>query len=133
MNVRQPVAENAAKLRKIIAAGAPRIQLRLEQSHQVHFAWFLLLNQDRQLALLTSFDGDFDTYLEHFAQRVGPLFDKLFECLDDPPPLPVADFPQEFVAKVRRYNATPVGPYFYSAYPQATVADVQRALPAKPA
>ena len=128
MPVRPPVAVNAELLKTIIAVGAPRIELKLAESRQVHFAWFLLLDNDSQLALFTTFDGDFDTYLKHFALEVGTLFDKLFECLADPPPMPVAQYPDEFVAKVRQYHRTPVGSYFFSAYPQARVSDIASAL-----
>ena len=128
MPVRPPLAVNAELLKTIIAVGAPRIEFKLAESRQVHFAWFLLLDNDSQLALFTTFDGDFDTYLKHFALEVGALFDKLFECLADPPPLPVAQYPDEFVAKIRQYQRTPVGSYFFSAYPQARVADIQCAL-----
>lgn len=128
MPVRAPVAENAALLKAIIAVGAPRIEFKLAESRQVHFAWFLLLENDSQLALFTTFDGDFDAYLKHFALEVGALFDKLFECLADPPPLPVAQYPDEFVAKVKQYNRTPVGGYFFSAYPRDRVPEIQAAL-----
>ena len=128
MPVRAPVAANAELLKTIIAVGAPRIEFKLAESRQVHFAWFLLLDNDSQLALFTTFDGDFDTYLKHFALEVGTLFDKLFDCLADPPPLPVAQYPDEFVAKIRQYQRTPVGSYFFSAYPQAPVASIQAAL-----
>ena len=128
MPVRPPVAANAELLKTIIAVGAPRIEFKLAESRQVHFAWFLLLDNDSQLALFTTFDGDFDTYLKHFALEVGSLFDKLFECLADPPPMPVAQYPDEFVAKVRQYHRTPVGSYFFSAYPQARVSDIASAL-----
>ena len=95
--------------------GAPRIEFKLAESRQVHFAWFLLLDNDSQLALFTTFDGDFDAYLKHFALEVGTLFDKLFDCLADPPPLPVAQYPDEFVAKVKQYNRTPLGGYFFNS------------------
>lgn len=128
MPLRAPVAANAEKLKAIIAVGAPRIELKLRESNQVHFAWFLLLDNDSQLALFTTFDGDFDAYLKHFALEVGSLFDKLFECLADPPPLPVDQYPDEFVAKVKQYHRTPLGGYFFSAYPQHRVSEIHAAI-----
>lgn len=128
MPIKAPVAENADKLRKTIAAAAPRIEFKLDAARHVHFAWFLLLDGDTKLGLFTTFDGAFDEYLKHFARTVGPLFDTLFACLDDAPPLPVADHAEAFVAKARQYNAAPVGGYFYSAYPKAPVVAVQQGL-----
>lgn len=128
MKIKAPVAANAEKLKSVIGVGAPRIELRLAQSRQVHFAFFLLLENESKLALFTTYDGGLDAYIKHFALHVGSLFDKLFECLEDAPPLPVAQHPEEFVDAVRRYNAQPLGNYFYSAYPQATVAALLQAL-----
>ncbi len=128
MNVKSPIAENAAKLGRIIAAGAPAIEEALDRSKHVHFAFFQLLNDGRQLALYTVYDGDFDAYIEHFALRVE-LFDKLFECIEDAPPTPVRDYPKEFVETIRRYNRAPLGSYFFSAYGTTTVANVRQAFP----
>ncbi len=132
MPLKTPLSEHAEMVKKIIAYGAPRIQLRLDQSRHVHFAWFNLQNNDSELALHTVFDGDFDAYIEHFALHVGPLFDQLLEHIQNAPPRPVAEFPKEFVDTIRRYNQAPVGGYFYSAYPTRTVDDLQRATQGMP-
>ena len=132
MPIKTPLSEHAEMVKKIIAYGAPRIQLRLDQSRHVHFAWFNLQNNDSELALHTVFDGDFDAYIEHFALHVGPLFDQLLEHIQNAPPLPVAEFPKEFVDTIRRYNQAPAGGYFYSAYPMRTVDDIQRVTKGMP-
>ena len=132
MPIKTPLSEHAEMVKKIIAYGAPRIERRLDQSRHVHFAWFNLQNNDSELALHTVFDGDFDAYIEHFALHVGPLFDQLLEHIQNAPPLPVAEFPKEFVDTIRRYNQAPVGGYFYSAYPKRTVDDLQRATQGMP-
>lgn len=121
MPIKTPIAVHAEMVKKIIAYGAPRIQLRLDQSRHVHFAWFNLQNNDSELALHTVFDGDFDAYIEHFAVHIGPLFDQLLEHIQHAPPLPVAEFPKEFVDTIRRFHQPPVGGYFYSAHPMRTV------------
>ncbi|WP_367847554.1 hypothetical protein [Rhodoferax sp. WC2427] len=132
MPIKTPLSEHAEMVKKIIAYGAPRIQHRLDQSRHVHFAWFNLQNNDSELALHTVFDGDFDAYIEHFALHVGPLFDQLLEHIQHAPPLPVAEFPKEFVDTIRRFHQAPVGGYFYSAHPLRTVdktIPAPRALP----
>ncbi len=127
MPIKKPVAEHAEALKKVIAYGAPRIELRLEQSRHVHFAWFEFMDNDNLLALHTVFDGDFDAYIEHFALQIGPLFDLLLEHIEGAPPLPVAKFPKEFIDTIRRYNRPPAGRYFYSAYPMQTVDKIKGA------
>nr|WP_315182752.1 cytochrome P450 [uncultured Albidiferax sp.] len=121
MPIKTPLSLHAEMVKKIIAYGAPRIQLRLDQSRHVHFAWFNLQNNDSELALHTVFDGDFDAYIEHFAVQIGPLFDQLLEHIQHASPRPVAEFPKEFVDTIRRFNQPPVGGYFYSAHPLQTV------------
>lgn len=124
MNVKQPVPENAAKLKLVIKYGAPQIESSLTASRHVHFAWFVFLENDTKLALFTTYDGDFDAYIEHFALQTGPLFDRLFEYIEDAPPSPVRQFPKEFVETIRRYNEAPVEGYFFSAYPKQSVATI---------
>ncbi len=130
MNVKQPVPENAAKLKLVIKYGAPQIESSLTASRHVHFAWFVFLENDTKLALFTTYDGDFDAYIEHFALQVGPLFDRLLEHIEDAPPRPVRQFPKEFVETIRRYNEAPVEGYFFSAYTKQSVAAIQGAATA---
>jgi hypothetical protein len=95
--------------------------MKLGEAGHVHFAWFEFLENDTKLALHTVYDRDFDAYIEHFALKIGSLFDLLFEHIQDAPPRPVKEFPKEFVDTIRRYNAPPAGDYFFSAYPNADV------------
>lgn len=129
MPIKTPVAENANRLRGIIRNAAPRIQQVLDQSGMVHVAWFEFMEGDTKLALRTVYDGDFDTYIMHFATEAGELFDLIFDCIDPAPPMPVADYPDEFVEMIRRYNRTPLAGYFYSAYPQQKVPDITQYAP----
>jgi hypothetical protein len=126
MRVKSPIALHAARLREIIRCGVPRIESALKGSGIVHFAWFEFMDNDSLLALRTVYDGDFDAYIEHFALKTGDLFDLLFQNLEDAPPMPVAEHPHAFIETVRRFNRTPLGGYFYSAYPCATVAQVSQ-------
>lgn len=125
MKVKEPVSDNAAKLKQIIKYGAPQIEKKLKDARHVHFSWFIFLENDTKLALFTTYDGDFDAYIEHFALEIGVLFDKLFEHIEDAPPAPVSQFPKEFVETIRKYNQSPVQGYFFSAYPTQSVAAIQ--------
>lgn len=124
MKVKMPVSEHAEKLKMVIKYGAPQIESKLNEARHVHFSWFVFLENDTKLALFTTYDGNFEAYIEHFAFQIGPLFDKLFEHIQDAPPLPVEKFPKEFVQTIRRYNETPVEGYFFSAYPTQNVAAI---------
>lgn len=89
----------------------------------VHFARILLLDSNK-VAIITEFDGDFDTYVQDFASALGPVFDAVFQHIEDAPPLPVED-PQNtpaFVEYTRKHHLPPI--YFYSAYPDLTVYNI---------
>jgi cytochrome P450 len=124
MRVKQPLAVHAEALKAVIKYGAPRIEKKLRDAKHVHFASFLFIENDSKLMLQTVYDRDFDSYIEHFALDIGPLFDRIFEHIEDAPPLPVNEFPKEFVDTIRRFNASPAAGYFFSAYPNAEVASI---------
>jgi hypothetical protein len=126
MRLRSPARDNADRVRDIIRAGAPRIEEALRDSRHVHFAWFELIESDTVLVLHTVYDGPFAAYLQHFALRVGDLFDALFACIENPPPTPVDKFPNEFHAHLQRFDRGPVNGYFFSAYPDQEVAHILR-------
>lgn len=128
MRIRPPVRENAGRIIRLIAAGAPTIEDALRESGHVHVAWFGLVSGGTELALYTVYDGEFDAYIEHFALNVE-LFDELFQFIEDPPPTPVRRHPKEFVEKIRQYDRAPVGNYFFSACPTMPVADIRNRLP----
>ena len=128
MKIKSPTAEHAEKLKLVIKHGAPSIEKKLKDARHVHFASFQFLENDTKLALFTVFDRDFDSYIAHFAEQIGPLFDKIFEHIVDAPPLPVDEFPREFVETIRRYNLPPAAGYFFSAHPTATAAQLSSAF-----
>ena len=126
MRIRPPVKDNADRLREVIRSGAPRIEEALREARHVHFAWFELIESDTVLVLHTVYDGPFSAYIQHFALKVGEVFDNLFECIENPPPTPVDKFPNEFVAHIQRYDRAPAMGYFFSAYPNSEVAHILR-------
>jgi hypothetical protein len=75
---------------------------------------------------MTTFDGDFDAYVEHFAVKVS-LFDEQFEFLDVEQKTPIRDHPKQFVDNIRKYRRNPLGDYFFSAYPLVSVAEIRAA------
>jgi len=121
--IKKPVKENAKKLLQLMRAGAPLIEDALDKQKFVHSAYFMLVEDETHLSMMTVYDGDFDAYVEHFAIDV-PLFDEQLKYLEGAPPTPTRKFPKEFVEWIKRHNRAPFGGYFYSAYPNVTVADV---------
>lgn len=126
MRIKAPIKDNVDRVRNVIRAGAPRIERALRESRHVHFAWFEVIEADTVLVLHTVYDGPFGAYLQHFALQAGDLFDVLFQYIEDPPPMPVDKFPNEFVAHLLRYDRAPAMGYFFSAYPRCEVARIIR-------
>ena len=99
-----------------------RIIAALNNLANVHFARFVFLDNN-QLAVITTYDGDFDDYINGFINEVGEIFDKILVHVEDCPPLPVQTYRREFHEFIRAHDLGCVGP-FYTAYPNRTVLDI---------
>ena len=53
----------------------------------VHFSRFMI-EGDEKLLFLSDIDGEGDTHIERLVESAGPLFDAIFEHVDDPPASP---------------------------------------------
>lgn len=119
-------AHEVATLLAEIAAkpeGQNPINNALTKIGTVHFARFVFLS-DLQLAVITSYDGSFDTYIKAFTDDIGDIFDALLSHMTDAPPLPVKDNLPQFLAYVLandRSQINGVRQPLYSAYPDLSV------------
>jgi cytochrome P450 len=118
--IKTPVDVHSQALRQVLAMGAPFIEKVLQDSKMVHFASFVFVENDSKLILFTMYDGDFDTYISHFAREFGHLFDRFFSHMAVQPPMPIRDHPFEFVQYLKRFVVSPVENYYFSAYPETT-------------
>lgn len=98
------------------------VTVALNKLGTVHFARFALLGND-QVAVITTYDGDFDRYINEFIDEIGDVFNALLAHVENAPPLPVQTFRQEFLDYIRTIDRRCVGT-FYSAYPERTVLDI---------
>jgi len=121
--------EDAAKIAALLAGFAKQppdknpINVALTAVGTVHFARFVFLSP-LQLAVITSYDGPFDTYIKAFADKIGEIFDELLQYMVDAPPLPVEQYLPEFLAYVEKNDRSIVAGVrqpLYSAYPELTV------------
>ena len=109
----------------IIAAQKDAIHEALQSLHYVHFARFLPTPDYSALQVVTSYDGDLQSYLMDFVNVLGPVFNALLDFVQDAPRLPVERYPQDFIDFVSRNNMSSNG--VWSAYPLDTVIDIQSA------
>ena len=82
--------------------------------------------ENNHLGFFTIFDGDFEKYIQDFAEKTSFAFDAIFPHVDGAPPTPVAKNAQAFYQWALENNHPPIG--FYSAYPGLGVQDIRALL-----
>jgi hypothetical protein len=131
MNIKSP--EDYAQLNGLLAKmqSAPPEQnpiwVALTKLKTVHFARFVFLSNNTQLAVITTYDGSFDKYINDFVDEIGDVFNALLAHMKDAPPLPVQKNRDAFLAYVKANDLRAIEP-LYSAYPQASVVTILDAL-----
>jgi hypothetical protein len=125
MEIKPPTALHARALKLLLTHAYQRVVDILDEVGTVHFARFIFLENDTKLALMTSYDGSFETYIKNYIEVAGDLFDLMLDHIKDAPPLPVRQYRNEFIEYVRRIDAVSDSP-FYSAYGNLTVQDILR-------
>lgn len=131
MSIKSPQAYQELKALLDQIQGLPPdrnpVVLALNSLRNVHFARFVFLNNNTQLAVITTYDGTFEAYINEFIDAIGDVFNQLLERMDGAPPLPVQKYRNAFLDYVRANDIPTVGT-LYSAYPKATVLDIQTAM-----
>ncbi len=130
------------QLQGVLASHQDAIDAALGVVGTVHYARFVLFDASSpnlqpmanstgpfQLAVITTYDGSFDRYINDFVDHIGWVFDDLLQHMADAPPLPVLRHRREFLDYVHRNDLTCLPP-FYSASPDRTVLDIRAGEPA---
>lgn len=92
----------------------------LEGINTIHDLRFVFLNHDTQLLFATTYDGDWDTYVDDFATKIPDQVDLIFSAVEGWPGIRSPEV-KDFIAK---YQIT--ADAWYVAYPNATVNDIVR-------
>jgi hypothetical protein len=120
--------DSARKLAQLLeqSQSDPNGKLRkaLDGIGTVHFARFVFLENNTKLAVITTFDGELETYLHQFVDQIGDVFDAILRHVSPAPPLPVKEHFSEFRDFIVRNNAQTTGA-LYSAYPHLTVKQIR--------
>src|SRR5947209_16537840 len=88
----------------------------------IHYSRFTILS-DKTLLFLGDFDGEFGPLIADLAMHAGPVFDAIFQHVDNPPSTPVADHPDAFVAWTTGHLVHPLN--LYTAYPDVTAKEIK--------
>src|SRR6476620_10519100 len=118
----------AERLRKKLASDsnfANQNRSVVDRVGTLHDMRFVIFDNDTRLLFASTFDGDWDAYINDFAARIPDLIDVAFGEVDDYPGIKHPNV-KDFIVK-HQVTST----YFYSAYPNASVRDVWKAMKIK--
>jgi hypothetical protein len=88
----------------------------------VHYSRFTVLS-DKTLLFLGDFDGEFAELMANLAKFAGPIFDAIFQYVDNSPPSPVASNSEAFVEWASEHLIQAVN--LYTAYPDVTSKEIK--------
>jgi len=109
----------ADRLRAMLSAQGGHFEFA-DRVGSVHDMRFVIIENDTKLLFATTYDGDWDSYINDFATKIPDVLDKLFSDIDGWPGIASAGF-KDFIA-AHQVTASA----WYCAYPDATVADIRR-------
>jgi hypothetical protein len=118
----------AERLRKKLASSselASKNQGLMDRVGTVHDLRFLIFDNDTRLLFASTFDGDWDAYINDFAAHIPNEIDLVFGEVEDYPGIHSPNI-KDYIVKYQ-VPAT----YFYSAYPNVSVRDVWKAMKIK--
>ena len=118
----------AERLRKKLASDSKftnQNQVFADRIGTLHDLRFVIFDNDTRLLFATTFDDDWDAYINDFAALIPDLIDIVFEEVEDYPGIRSPDI-KDYIVKSQVTST-----YFYSAYPDASVRDIRKAMKVK--
>jgi hypothetical protein len=100
----------------------------IKQIGTIHFARWVIIDNDSRLLFTSNFDGSWENYLRDFSQKTPEGMDRIFGHCDGYPDGGCRDF-EAFKNYVAKYQVTT--DLFYAAYPETSVKGVVEALRVK--
>lgn len=88
----------------------------------IHYSRFTVLS-DKTLLFLGDFDGEFAQLMADLARAAGPIFDAIFQHVNNPPLSPVASNSEVFVEWTAAHLVQAVN--LYTAYPNVTAKEIK--------
>jgi hypothetical protein len=125
MQLKSGGAENMRKKMASDPNFAGQNQVVVDRVGTVHDLRFLIFDNDTRLLFASTFDGDWDAYIDDFATHIPEYIDLTFGEAEGWPGIHSPNV-KDWIVK-HQVPAT----YFYSAYPNASVRDVWKGLKIK--
>src|SRR6266446_8934953 len=111
---------------KLLAEQLPPLMPELFRANDaigtVHYSRFTVLSE-KTLLFLGDFDGEFGQLMADLAKQAGPVFDAIFQHVENPPPTPVSANVDALV----HWAAAHLLPaaITFSAYPDVTAKEIK--------
>jgi hypothetical protein len=112
----------AERMREAHRSLSADLRARLDRVATVHDLRFVIFDNDTRLIFASTFDGEWEAYIDDFATIIPDVIDQEFREVEGYPGIHSPDI-KDFIA---RHQVT--GLTYYSAYPDASVRDVWKAL-----
>ena len=113
---------DAKALAEQLPALMPGLFRAADAAGTIHYSRFTVLSE-KTLLFLGDFDGEFGQLMTDLAAHSGPVFDAIFQHVENPPPTPVADNKDVFVDWAAEHLVTPLN--LYTAYPDVTAKEIK--------
>ena len=118
-------ANAAAQLKQTLAALSTSATSPIAQISTIHFARWVLIDNETRLLFAVDFDGDWNDYLDEFIAKAPDGLDAIFGACEGYPAGGARDADAfKAYVKAHQYDAE----LSYCAYPDATVKDVAAGL-----
>jgi hypothetical protein len=114
--------EDAKALSEQLPPLMPEMFKAQDSLGRIHYSRFTVLS-DKTLLFLGDFDGEFAQLMADLAKTAGPVFDAIFQHVNNPPPSPVASNSEAFVEWTAEHLVTAVN--LYTAYPDVTAKEIK--------
>jgi hypothetical protein len=121
---------SAAILRQVLNALQTTPDSPVKQIGTIHFARWVIFDNDTRLLFTSNFDGSWEAYLRDFSLKTPEGMDRIFGHCDGYPEGGCRDF-EAFKEYVRKFQVPT--DLFYAAYPETSVKAVTEALRVKKA
>lgn len=115
----------AERLRKKLGSLANNEESLMDRVGTVHDLRFTIFDNDTKLLFASTFDGDWDVYIDDFGSQIPDAIDLAFGEVEDYPGIRNPNI-KDFIVK-NQVTST----FFYSAYPNASVRDIKKAMKIK--
>lgn len=112
--------EKLDTLKQVLAAVQANPSSSIARISTIHFARWVIIDDDCRLLFTSNFDGSFEDYIQDFVREIPEGLDRIWgNCIGYPGSVPIDGF-FDYINAHKFSNNT-----FYAAYPHLTVPDVK--------